>query len=141
MTLQLDPASVIHAGPTWTAAVNRNQHLLGKSMLVLNRPCEAVVDLTPEEWAELHVEVKRLVAALDTCFAPDQVNLSFLMNVDAQVHLHVIPRYAAPREWQGQTFTDEAWGAPAGTEPRPLAPAQLASLADELRAALRAQPR
>jgi diadenosine tetraphosphate (Ap4A) HIT family hydrolase len=134
--LQLDPGSIIFEGPTWTAAVNRNQHLLGKSMLVLNRPCEAVDDLTPDEWAELHIEVRRVVAALDACFAPDQVNLSFLMNVDAQVHLHVIPRYEGPREWRGQTFTDEAWGAPAGTDHRPIDATLLTTLAGRLRAAL-----
>lgn len=49
--LTLMPHTVIRRGATWTMAVNRNQNLLGKIMLVLERPCSAVVDLLPAEWA------------------------------------------------------------------------------------------
>lgn len=97
MTLTLAPESVITEGASWTAAVNRNQNLIGKSMLVLRRPCTAVVDIDPHEWAALHGEIERLVSAITRLFAPDQFNFAFLMNVDRQVHLHVIPRYATSR--------------------------------------------
>lgn len=41
----LIPESLVERGDLWTIAVNRNQDLLGKTMIVLNRACEAVTDL------------------------------------------------------------------------------------------------
>ena len=43
---------------------------------------------------------------LRSAFAPDQFNYAFLQNQDRHVHLHVIPRYAAPREVSGVVFDD-----------------------------------
>jgi diadenosine tetraphosphate (Ap4A) HIT family hydrolase len=129
----LIPQTVIRQGATWTMAVNRNQNLLGKTMLVLERPCSAVVDLLPAEWAELHAELRELVPALGRCFAPDQVNLAFLMNQVAQVHLHVIPRYQGDRIWNGQIFEDPHWGNSFGPEQRHLGPEVLAELASQIR--------
>jgi diadenosine tetraphosphate (Ap4A) HIT family hydrolase len=37
---------VVERGEHWTLALNRNQNLPGKSVLVLNRHCERVPDLT-----------------------------------------------------------------------------------------------
>jgi diadenosine tetraphosphate (Ap4A) HIT family hydrolase len=63
-------------------------------------------------------------------------NFAFLMNQDAQVHLHVLPRYASPRQWNGQLFHDPHWGRAPGHEQRPLDTDDLAQLADEIRAHL-----
>jgi diadenosine tetraphosphate (Ap4A) HIT family hydrolase len=132
----LIPETVVRPGAVWTVAVNLNQNLLGKTMLVLGRPATAVTDLSPGEWARLHVELKDLVPALGRLFSPDQVNLAFLMNQDAQVHLHVIPRYRSPRTWAGLVFTDAHWGSAFGPEQRPLPRELLAQLAAEIRAEL-----
>lgn len=131
--LTLMPQTVIRQGATWTMAVNRNQNLLGKTMLVLERRCSAVVDLQPAEWAELHDQLRELVPALDRCFAPDQVNLAFLMNQDAQVHLHVIPRYQGQRTWNGEIFEDPHWGSAFGFEQHLLATDALSELARRIR--------
>ncbi len=138
MSLSLLRESVIEDRPDWTLAVNRNQHLLGKTMLVLRRHCTAVSDTTPDEWASLRDELRRLVPALERLFQPDQFNFAFLMNFDAQVHLHVVPRYAAPRRWQDRTFTDEHWGTAFGHEQLALPVPELQVLAHEIRAQLRA---
>ena len=106
VTLSLLPESVIEERPSWTLAVNRNQHLLGKTMLVLRRYCTAVIDIAPDEWALLRGELRRVVPALDGLFRPDQFNFAFLMNLDAHVHLHVVPRYRSSRRWHDRTFTD-----------------------------------
>jgi hypothetical protein len=47
VTLSLLPDSVIEERPSWTLAVNRNQHQLGKTMLVLLRHCTSVIDIAP----------------------------------------------------------------------------------------------
>ena len=39
----------VERGEYWTLALNRNQNLLGKSMIVLNRHRESVPELDTEE--------------------------------------------------------------------------------------------
>lgn len=73
--LELIPEeTVIEEGDVWSLAVNRNQDLLGKTMVVLRRPCTAVTDVEPDEWTALQHELRRVVPALHTCFRPDQFN-------------------------------------------------------------------
>src|SRR5437764_14172789 len=123
--MNLMPESVVEDGDIWIIAMNRNQNLLGKTVLVLRRPCTAVVDLTPEEWSSLHREVKWVTAALARLFQPDQFNYAFLMNLDAQVHLHVVPRYSADRTWHGMTFHDPDWGSAFGSQQHLLPGAEI----------------
>lgn len=136
MALELLPETVIEERAHWTLAVNRNQDLLGKSMVVLRRECTAVIDVHDEEWATLRHELRRLVPALTELFHPDQINFAFLMNLDAQVHLHVIPRYATARRWRDLDFEDPHWGSAFGQEQRVLNPDALADLAGEIRSVL-----
>lgn len=136
MSLTLEPETIIEEQPPWTLAVNRHQNLLGKVVVVLQRPCARVVDLEPEEWRLLHQQIERVAVALDRLFQPDQVNLAFLMNIDPQVHLHVIPRYRSPRTWHGLAFDDPRWGEAAGPEQRMLGRPELEALATDIRAEL-----
>jgi diadenosine tetraphosphate (Ap4A) HIT family hydrolase len=136
VALSLAPETVIVAGPLWTVAVNRNQNLLGKTMLVANRRVESVPALYQDEWLDLHRQISRVSVALDQLFRPDQYNHAFLMNLDAQVHLHVVPRYRQARTWSGHTFTDPHFGQLFGTEQRLLPAADMAALATAIRAYL-----
>jgi len=136
VSLRLDPASVIAADRLWTLAVNRNQNLLGKTMLVANRGVDSVGALRPDEWADLHDQVTRVTTPLDDLFRPDHYNYAFLMNADIQVHLHVIPRYREVRSWHGETFSDQHFGTLFGTEVRLLNEDALASLAAAIRACM-----
>jgi diadenosine tetraphosphate (Ap4A) HIT family hydrolase len=77
VALSLLPESVIEERPCWTLAVNRKPGLLGKTMLVLQRHCDAVIDIAPDEWALLRDELRRIVPALDRLFHPDQFNFAF----------------------------------------------------------------
>jgi diadenosine tetraphosphate (Ap4A) HIT family hydrolase len=131
--LPLISETVIEEGQLWTLAVNQNQHLLGKSIIMLRRDCTAVVDVQDHEWANLQDEMRRLVGAIKVLFNPDQLNYAFLMNVDAQVHLHVIPRYAGARHWRDLVFEDVHWGSVFGQEQRILDSDALAALASEVR--------
>src|SRR3954454_22481651 len=104
--IRLAPDTIIERGSLWTLALNRNQNLIGKVMLVLNRPLEQVILLQDDEWADLRRQMRRVTIALATTFQPDHFNYSFLQNQDRQVHLHVIPRYAASRAFAGEQFED-----------------------------------
>jgi diadenosine tetraphosphate (Ap4A) HIT family hydrolase len=134
--LVLDPSTVIREGPLWRVALNRNQDLLGKVVLVLRREADDLLDVTGEEWVSFTDELRRVRAAVDTLFRPDAWNHAFLMNADPKVHCHVVPRYADERRWGGQAFTDRHFGQVFGPEQRVLPGPQLAALRDEVRAQL-----
>ena len=134
--LVLDPSTVLREGPLWRVALNRNQDLLGKVVLVLRREAEDVLDVTVEEWAAFSDELRRVRTAVDRVFHPDAWNHAFLMNVDRQVHCHVVPRYRGERRWGGKVFSDPHFGQVFGPEQRVLPPSTLVALRDEVRAQL-----
>jgi len=129
---QLSP--ILTESPHWRLALNRNQNLLGKSMLVLRRHLETVPDLTPAEWADLHTQIRQATALLVRAFSPDHFNYAFLQNQDRHIHLHIIPRYAQPRTFSGLLFTDpdypDHYAVPSPS--RLLTPDQLSALAAHL---------
>src|SRR5690242_12161935 len=96
----------IYQGNAWRVVVNYNQNKLGKCMVCLNRHDEDICNLSEGEVQELWSIIRRLKAALDVRFQPDHYNYSFLMNLDAHVHLHVVPRYKSPRRFAGVEFRD-----------------------------------
>ncbi|HXC79283.1 MAG TPA: HIT family protein [Candidatus Acidoferrum sp.] len=102
-------APVLRESDHWRVALNVNQNLLGKLIIVLGHHKEAVVDLTEPEWQDLREQVGWATRRLQTAFAPDHFNYAFLQNQDRHVHLHVIPRYASERSVGGQAFGDAGW--------------------------------
>lgn len=132
----LVPGTLIEAGKLWSLVLNRNQNLLGKCMVVLNREETDVTRLTEQEWSDLRWYLRRVTAALDSLFQPDTYNFAFLMNEDHWVHLHVVPRYEGPREWAGERFEDHHFGSLFGTEQRVLGADALLRLSRAVAAAL-----
>jgi diadenosine tetraphosphate (Ap4A) HIT family hydrolase len=122
------PGTVIEGKRLWRIVLNRNQNLLGRCMLVLAREETDVTRITSAEWTELYQQIIRVKNALDQLFEPDHYNYAFLMNQDPQVHLHVIPRYRASREWNGNQFDDPKFGSMIRPETRPLEPAELSRI-------------
>jgi diadenosine tetraphosphate (Ap4A) HIT family hydrolase len=103
---QVDPRDLIGSWEHWHIVVNHSQNYLGKVMLVLRRHEIDVTNLTSAEQVELWSLLGRVKSALLGAFQPDHFNYAFLMNLDAHVHMHVIPRYAASQAFAGLTFTD-----------------------------------
>jgi diadenosine tetraphosphate (Ap4A) HIT family hydrolase len=97
---------VIRESAFWRTFINRNQNLLGKTVIALKRHEEDVPLLREDEWRDLRTEVRWAVERIRAAFAPDHFNYSFLMNMDHHAHLHVIPRYTGSREVAGVVFTD-----------------------------------
>ena len=132
------PETIIERGSHWTIVLNRNQNLLGKVFLWANRPVEQVIALTDDEWLDLRLQMHRATLALIKAFQPDHFNYAFLQNQDRQVHLHVIPRYAAPRAFEGLAFSDSDYpnhyAVP--SPPRRLDATQMVLLRDLIRASL-----
>jgi diadenosine tetraphosphate (Ap4A) HIT family hydrolase len=97
---------VVRESRHWRTFVNRNQDLLGKTIVALRRHEEQVTAVTAEEWAELRDEVRWVTERLRATFRPDHFNYAFLMNADPHVHLHVLPRYVGTRVAAGVEFAD-----------------------------------
>jgi diadenosine tetraphosphate (Ap4A) HIT family hydrolase len=91
----------------WRTIVNRNQNLLRKLCIVLQRHEESVDALESQEWSELHTEIRWAVDRLSAAFRPDHFNHVFLQNQDRHVHLHV--RYATERSFEGREFHDPGY--------------------------------
>jgi diadenosine tetraphosphate (Ap4A) HIT family hydrolase len=119
----------------WRVVLNREQSLLGKSMIVLPRHAELLSELEPNEWASLQMVAVQTTNAIRNAFAVDHFNYAFLQNVDRHIHLHVIPRYGSVWEFAGLTFHDDRYGDhyEVPTQPRFVASAELNAVADAVR--------
>ena len=72
VALLVDPATVLREGDSWRVVLNKNQNLLGKTMLVLRREASDVLDVTLEEWDAFTDELRRVRRAVDELFHPDR---------------------------------------------------------------------
>lgn len=130
-----DLGPVLATSQYWRLILNRNQNLLGKCFLVLRRHLEAVPQLDSAEWQELHPQLAATTRALQHAFQPDHFNYAFLQNQDRHIHMHIIPRYAAPRQLKNLTFADpdypSHYAVPAPV--RQLVPSDMTELAAYIR--------
>ncbi len=134
--LRIPPEAEVEARSTWTIAVGADQQQLGSAVILLNRPCESVADLTAAEWMDLHTHLQRVHKALDQLLSPDTYDHAFHMSRSHQVFMEVVPRYRSPRHWLGQTFEDsrrDEDDEANGTTERPLETAALRELRDAIR--------
>ncbi|HLM62889.1 MAG TPA: hypothetical protein VK306_01205 [Acidimicrobiales bacterium] len=134
--LRVRPEAHVESRSTWTIAINENQYLLGATVILLNRPCEAVADLTAAEWMDLHAQLRRVQRALDDLLRPDQYDHAFLTSRSHQVYLDVVPRYRGSRSWAGELFQDPHFGDVFRVEDRRLSGPALQDLRDAVRARL-----
>jgi diadenosine tetraphosphate (Ap4A) HIT family hydrolase len=131
--LRIPPEAEVEARASWTIAVSEDQHQLGSAIILLNRPCESVADLTAAEWMDLHRHLQRVHRALDQLLSPDTYDHAFHMSRSHQVFMEVVPRYTAPRHWLGETFEDAGIDDTAGPDERPLETTALRELRDAIR--------
>ncbi|MEF8714976.1 MAG: HIT family protein [Accumulibacter sp.] len=103
--------------PAWSWSVRPGQATLGCGVLSLNRHAAQFSEVTAAEMADLSGLLGKLERAVQSAFGYDRINYLMLMMVDHQVHFHVIPRYAASRQFAGLEWVDPGWPAfPALTE-------------------------
>jgi diadenosine tetraphosphate (Ap4A) HIT family hydrolase len=94
----------------WSVSVATEQNYLGKCIIALRRHEEDFLALRAEEREEMWEAARAARDAVARCFAPDHFNYQILGNSVRHIHMHLTPRYTAPREFAGVTFTDEHWG-------------------------------
>ena len=104
-----DPATRIARCGVWTVLLRPRQPTLGSLVLVCEEPVAAFGQVSSTGYADLAQTTRRVESMLGAAFAHDKINYLMLMMVDPDVHFHVLPRYATPRQFAGQTFADPAW--------------------------------
>lgn len=108
--IDFDRLVVFNEGP-WIWQVHENQCYLGRMILRLDRPeCGSLAHCSESEWRALLRNVRSFERVIGQLFAPDRYNYGQLGNIYHQMHVHAVPRYTSPRQWDGVTFVDTAWG-------------------------------
>ena len=106
------PESVLARFEHWLVLLRPAQPTLGSCVLVCTDPVRRFGEIGPAASAELAHATDHIERALSAAFRNDRINYLMLMMVDPDVHFHVLPRYAEPREFEGASFTDSHWPGP-----------------------------
>jgi diadenosine tetraphosphate (Ap4A) HIT family hydrolase len=130
------PATVVAEYERWVVLLRPQQATFGALVLAHRGPETSFSAIDAPAFAELG----RITADIETTLARlakfERINYLMLMMVDPHVHFHVIPRYSAPREFAGVSFTDNGWPRlPDLTQAPTLSEAQQREIVDHLRTA------
>ena len=106
------PTSLVAEYDHWVVLLRPQQVTLGALVLVCKEEVTSFGALSPAAGAELVTVSRDIEQTLAATFSHDKSNYLMLMMVDPDVHFHVLPRYAAARDFGGQQFTDAAWPGP-----------------------------
>ncbi len=105
------PQTIIKQYRHWSVLLRPAQATLGALILVAHESAQALSDLSPASFAELHTVTGQLETTLAKAFQYDKINYLMLMMVDPDVHFHVIPRYAQRKTFAELEFIDAGWPA------------------------------
>ena len=105
------PQTIIRSYQYWSVMLRPAQATLGALVLAAHEPAEAFSQLSPASFIELHAITGHIESALAKAFQNDKINYLMLMMVDPDVHFHVLPRYAQPRQFADMEFIDAGWPA------------------------------
>ena len=106
------PDTLIREYDHWAVLLRPGQVTLGSLALICQEPATAFSMISGAAFAELQAVTGHIEGVLGRAFNYDRINYLMLMMVDPDVHFHVIPRYAEPRTFCGQAFTDHGWPGP-----------------------------
>jgi diadenosine tetraphosphate (Ap4A) HIT family hydrolase len=113
----LDSTALVNQTKHWSVFLSYDQTYLGRCIIVLNRHCEDLAELKPEEWKEFSDLVKKLEFVLRKTFNATMFNWTCLMNDSYKekspkphAHWHFIPRYNHKVKVAGLVFEDMEFG-------------------------------
>jgi diadenosine tetraphosphate (Ap4A) HIT family hydrolase len=103
------PAALVADFTHWCVLLRPQQATLGALVLASKSEATAFSQLPAEALIEFGQVVAAIESVLASVAAYDKINYLMLMMLDPHVHMHVLPRYAAPKHFEGVTFTDPGW--------------------------------
>ncbi len=89
-----------HRAPRSFTLLNRYPYNNGHVLVIPRAHVAALEDLAPEDFADLHDELRRAVAAVRRAYRPDGMNLGMNLGrvagagIADHLHYHVVPRWA-----------------------------------------------
>ena len=102
---------------SWAVYMADEQDYIGHCILVLNRHCRCLSELTDSEWMDLKHLVERLEQCFKSVLGAELCNWSCLLNSfyksstpNPHLHLHVRPRYKVAFSLNGIQYIDEEYG-------------------------------
>jgi diadenosine tetraphosphate (Ap4A) HIT family hydrolase len=112
-----EPEHLIFETKFWRVSLAYDQSYLGRGVVDLKRHAASLSELSPAEWTDFTVVVKRLEGAVRRAFGARMFNWTCMMNdaykeaaPEPHVHWHCRPRYDTPVEMDGVRFLDAAFG-------------------------------
>lgn len=93
----------------WVVLVRPKQVTLGASVLMPKRSVLSIAELETQELLAFGAICRELERRLRDRFSFDKINYLMLAMKDPLLHFHVIPRYAAERQFGNRSWTDNAW--------------------------------
>ena len=107
----------LYESTSWSVFLSDEQDYIGRCILVLNRHCGSMSELTEDEWEELRKLVCKMETCLKAALGATLCNWSCFMNSfykesspDPHLHLHVRPRYDHPVMINGNAYIDSEFG-------------------------------
>jgi diadenosine tetraphosphate (Ap4A) HIT family hydrolase len=121
------PATTIMEYRHWAVLLRPAQVTLGALVLAAKSDALSLSALDIGAFSEL-ADVARDIEEVFRHFPPaEKTNYLMLMMVDPHVHFHVLPRYAATRQFEGVDFEDRGWPGPPDLKAAPPITAALFS--------------
>lgn len=108
----LTPVSFLFATDHWVVVLRPQQATLGATILIAKHDVTSMADLPADAVADLHNAWQKIATMYDATLQPEKINYLALMMVDPNPHFHVLPRYAAPRAFDGAFYDDPVWPKP-----------------------------
>jgi diadenosine tetraphosphate (Ap4A) HIT family hydrolase len=103
------PATSVREYEHWVVLLRPKQPTLGSLIVACKDDARAFPEISAAAFAELKTVTRAVEATLGALFRHDKINYLMLMMVDPDVHFHVLPRYAAEREFAAVRFVDTGW--------------------------------
>jgi len=103
------PDSLIKQYNHWVILLRPKQTTLGSLILAYVPDVEKMSGVSEEGFLELGNVVKEVETVLNDLFQYDKINYLTLMMVDKNVHMHIIPRYAASQTYLNTSYIDKGW--------------------------------
>lgn len=106
------PYTLLKEFKYWVILLRPAQVTAGSMVLACKENAESLAEVTPEAYKELSSVTYELEQTLKSAFNMEKINYLALMQVDKQVHFHVIPRYSSVRKLGSTIFEDKNWPKP-----------------------------
>ena len=101
----------------WSVYLADEQDYIGRCILVSDRHCASLSELTIEEWGELGEIVKKTELCMKNVLGAEMCYWSCLMNSfykksepNPHLHIHVRPRFRKPVVVNEKSYADEEFG-------------------------------